>query len=134
MTDVKGLFENFEKKLAPLNDFQQQSEFNSGRDEVFTALLEEMPDMNREEVERLMETSADDPLTLTRMFGYAAAHMRTLQPGSPEQQRSVAEAAAAKKKGRLLAGPTAAPGEVEYVNIEEARQAGLTDARAEGLT
>lgn len=134
MSAMDEKFKGFEEKLTPLSDFKEQQQFDSGRDEVFASLLEELPEMNREEVEQLMDTSAGDPLTLTRMFAYAAAHIKTLQPGSPEQQRSVASAAAAKKKGHLLAGPTATPPDVEYVNIEEARQAGLTDARAQGLT
>ena len=126
-------FKGFEEKLAPFNDFMAQQAFDRDQNSVFETLSGEMPDMDRAEVEELMQTLAGDNVGLTRAMAHALQYRKGLQPGSPEEQQRLAEIAASKRNGRMIPGGSPPAAKVRFKDNEEAKRQGLLDAQAQGL-
>lgn len=131
---MSALDERFKPLEERLNDLFSERQFNEEQEKIFSSLSEEFPDLNRGEVEEFMSSLVNDPIAMTRAMVHAMQHRKSLQSGSPEQEQLAAEAAAAaKRNGRMLPGGAPSPAEVEYASVEEARRAGINDARAQGL-
>ena len=129
---MDGRFSEFKEMLQPFNDFMAQQAYEKNQDSVFSSLGEEMPDMDRAEVEELMTTLAGDEVGLARAMAQALQFRKGLPAGSPEEQRRIAELATKKKNGRMLTGGAPPPAEANYANFEEAKRAALADAQAAG--
>ncbi len=129
---IEEKFKGFEEKLTPFNDYMAQQAFEKNQNSVFDTLGEEMPDMDRTEVEGLMTTLAGDEVGLARAMAQALQFRKGLPAGSPEEQRRIAELATKKKNGRMLTGGNPPPADVGYANIEEAKRAALANAKAAG--
>ena len=69
-------------------------------------------DVDRAEVEELMQTLAGDNVGLARAMAHALQHRKSLQPSSPEEQQRIAEIAASKRNGRMIPGGAPPAGKV----------------------